>query len=88
MRVLHKNVLIEQIDNEKETVTDSGLILTGTSGEGMFQKAKIISVGDKVESPMKPGDIALVLKGSAQAVKGDDGVEYLLVADNNIAAIL
>lgn len=88
MRVLHKNVLIEQIDNEKETVTDSGLILTGTSGEGMFQKAKIISVGDKVESPMKPGDIALVLKGSAQAVKGDDGVEYLLVADSNIAAIL
>jgi co-chaperonin GroES (HSP10) len=87
MRVLHKNVLIEQIESEDLT-TDSGLILSGTSEEGVFQKAKIISVGDKVESPMKPGDIALVLKGSAQAVKGDDRVEYLLVADKNIAAIL
>lgn len=87
MRVLHNNVLIEQID-VKETITESGLILTGTSEEGIFQKAKVVSVGDGVEAPIKAGDIALVLKGSAKVVRGDDGIEYLLVADKNIAAIL
>jgi len=87
MKILHKNVLIKQMETA-EAITESGLILTGTSEEGIFQKAEIILVGADVESDIKPGDIALVAKGSAQAIKGDDGVEYLLCADNNIAAIL
>jgi len=88
MIILHDNVLIEQID-AGETTTASGLIITNTTEDGLYQKAKVVSRGSGVKDVNIRKDVeVLVTKGTGNSIKGDDGIGYLLVPYNAIIAVL
>ena len=88
MIILHENVLIEQID-KGETTTASGLIITNTSFDGLYQKAKVVSKGTGIKDPYIRKDVEVLdTKGTGNAIQGDDGVEYLLVPYEAIVGVL
>ena len=48
MRVLHDNVLVTEVKNEKETTTEGGIILTTDVSTG-HKPALVIAVGEGVD---------------------------------------
>lgn len=89
---IFSNVLVKQ--EEAETKTESGIILTAASTEKP-QKGKVIAVGegfaseDGRESKMhiKVGMTVLFKKWGGNEVK-DEGVDYLLIEQKDILAII
>jgi len=82
MRALGKNVLVEKI--EEEQTSQSGLILTGTASESLFQKAKVLSVGNKVEQ-VSENDIIFFMKNQGAELRGS-GFKVTVVKEEHIVS--
>ena len=53
------------------------------------QHAQVIGVGEKVEMPVKEGDMVLVSPyAGMKGVGGDDEAPYLLIAEKEVLGIL
>lgn len=91
LRPLFDRVVIKSC--EVEETTKSGLILTGNAKEKP-QMAEVISVGPgglvdgkEVKMTVKAGDKVIYSKYAGNEVKLD-GVEYIIVRQNDILAIV
>lgn len=78
---------------EEEATTASGIVLPGTAKEKP-QQGEVVAVGSgevvdgkKVELEVKVGDTVVFSKYSGTELKVD-GVEYLIVRQNDILAIV
>jgi co-chaperonin GroES (HSP10) len=81
-----KNKLVIQLDNtEKETVLDSGIVLT-TKDRDEAQRAKVVAVGPDVEF-VKEGDIVLPNWNAAEETKFERE-KYFIIKEDEIVMIL
>ena len=91
-RPLHDRVLIKRLDSEEKTA--GGLIIPDTAKEKPME-GEVIAVGegaynddgDRIKPDLKAGDKVLFGKWNGTEVK-IDGEEYLLIAENDILAVL
>lgn len=91
LKPLGDRVVIKQLEAEEKT--KGGIILTNQSKEKP-QEAEVISVGDGatvdgklVPMQVKAGDKVIYSKYAGTEVK-IDGVEYIIVKENDILAIV
>jgi len=84
MIALGKNVLVKKID--EETTSESGLILTGTSGDSLFQKATVLSVGNKVEQ-VSDNDVIFFMKNQGAEIR-HQGSTFMVVKEEHIVSRL
>lgn len=91
IKPLGERVLVEPI--AKEVTTASGILLPETAKEKP-QEGKVVAVGSgvlvegkRIPLEVKPGDRVLFSKYAGTEIKVD-GVEYLIMKENDIHAIL
>ena len=91
LKPLADRVVIKSL--EAEETTKSGIILTGSAKEKP-QMAEVLAVGPgglvdgkQVEMYVKPGDKVIYSKYAGTEVKLD-GVEYIVVRQNDILAVV
>jgi chaperonin GroES len=93
VKPLHDRVLIERLEEEVQK-TAGGLYIPDTAKEKP-QRGKVVAVGDgafndkgeRLKLDVKAGDEVLFGKYSGNDIK-IDGVEYLIVRENEILAII
>ena len=70
MRPVRDNLLLRDVKEEAKSA--SGLILTGTSGDSVFQKAEVVGVGSEVED-VGVGDFVFYIKNQgAEIINGNE----------------
>lgn len=90
------NVIIKLPKVEKEKVTQSGIVLTGTSvQQEMPEKGTVIAVGEGrilnngtlIEMKIKEGDEVIFNRFAGTRIQAEDG-EFLIVKENDILAVV
>ncbi len=92
LKPLGNRVLLELV--EEEETTESGLVFTGTSNEKP-DTAKVVAVGSgkrledgsELEVSVKEGDVVLYEKYAGTEIE-HEGVEYLVVKEDDIVAVV
>lgn len=84
VKPLNKNVLIAQVD--RETETESGIILQGSSGATSTATGKVLAVGPDV-TEVKVGDEVYLTWQKAKPVTVD-GAQRVMVQEEDIVAVL
>ena len=86
------NILVRPID--EESTTASGIVLPDTVDKEKPQKGEVVVVGTgiiddgkKLQFNVKAGDIVLFKKYSPDEIEVD-GVEYLIMTEGDILAII
>ena len=82
MKALRDNLIVSKV--EEETKSASGLILTGTEAESLFQKGVVMSVGKDVEL-ISVGDTVVFIKNQGAEII-DDGSKFIIVRNKNVVA--
>lgn len=93
VRPLHDRVLVERIEDEAQK-SAGGIIIPDTAREKP-QKGKVIAVGEgkigddgkRIAMDVKKGDNVLFGKYAGNEIK-IDGVEYLIMREDDILAIV
>jgi len=80
---LKKKVLVAE--NKVEQVTESGIILEGTTSNRESKRGTVLAVGPEV-TLVKVGDVILLEWVKAQVVKIDDA-QRVIVDEDNIVAV-
>jgi len=80
---LKKKVLVAE--NKVEQVTESGIILEGTTSNRESKRGTVLAVGPEV-TLVKVGDVILLEWAKAQVVKIDDA-QRVIVDEDNIVAV-
>jgi len=80
---LKKKVLVAE--NKVEQVTESGIILEGTTSNRESKRGTVLAVGPDV-TLVKVGDVILLEWAKAQVVKIDDS-QRVIVDEENIVAV-
>jgi len=80
---LKKKVLVAE--NKVEQVTESGIILEGTTSNRESKRGTVLAVGPDV-TLVKVGDVILLEWAKAQVVKIDDA-QRVIVDEDNIVAV-
>jgi len=80
---LKKKVLVAE--NKVEQVTESGIILEGTTSNRESKRGTVLAVGSDV-TLVKVGDVILLEWAKAQVVKIDDA-QRVIVDEDNIVAV-
>lgn len=85
VKMLHDNVLVLPIENEKKT--SGGIYIPSTTND-MPTKGKVISVGKK-DAPMevKEGDIVVFGKYNGSEIKLDN-INYLILKQEHIYCVI
>jgi len=83
MKPVRDNLLLKDI--EEEATSASGLILSGTSGESLFQKALVVGVGSEVED-VKVGDKISYIK-SQGAELSDNGEKFKITGFKHVVVV-
>lgn len=84
VKPLNKNVLIAQV--ERETATDSGIILQGSTGSSNTASGKVLAVGPDVVD-VKVGDEVYLTWQKAKPVTVS-GAQRVMVQEEDIIAVL
>jgi co-chaperonin GroES (HSP10) len=84
MRVLHDNVLVTEVKNEKETTTEGGIILTTDVSTG-HKPALVIAVGEGVD--LSPRDKVYLDWSKAIAVEVD-GLKCAVIKYEDIKLVV
>jgi len=90
---LHANVVIKPID--KETITNSGIVLPDSVSKEKIDQGEVIAIGSgrilengqTIPMSVKIGDKVMFKQYSANEVKVD-GIEYLVIKESDIMLIL
>ncbi len=82
MKALRDNVIVSKI--KEETKSESGLILTGTEAESLFQKGVVMSVGKDVEL-ISVADTVVFIKNQGADIT-DDGEKFTIVGNKHVVA--
>lgn len=93
LRPLGDRVILKAVP--KEEMTKSGIILPDAAGKERPEQGEVVAVGPgklledgkRAEMAVKVGDKVVFKKYAPDEVKAD-GVEYLVVAESDIVAIL
>jgi co-chaperonin GroES (HSP10) len=80
---LKKKVLVAE--NKVEQVTESGIILEGTTSNRESKRGTVLAVGPDV-TLVKVGDVILLEWAKAQVIKIDDA-QRVIVDEDNIVAV-
>ena len=90
------NIVIKLPKQEKEQVTQSGIVLTGSAMQQDLPErgivvavgsGRVLSNGTKLEVEIKEGDEVIFNKFAGTKISSEDE-EYLIVKENDILAIL
>jgi len=79
-----KNVLVAE--NQRETVTQSGIIVEGAQGLGESKTGTVLAVGPDCTA-VNVGDVVLLMWTKAQVVT-IDGAQRVIVNEEDIVAVL
>ncbi len=82
MKALRDNLIVSKI--KEETKSESGLILTGTEAESLFQKGIVMSVGKDVELISVADTVVFIKNQGAEII--DDGEKFLIVGNKHVVA--
>ncbi|MDO8593051.1 MAG: co-chaperone GroES [bacterium] len=93
LKPIHTNVVVKPISESE--VTKSGIVLPDTVDKEKPEKGEVIAVGEgklldngqRVAMSVKVGDKVMFKKYSPDEIKVD-GVEYLIISEGDILAVL
>ena len=93
IKPIHTNVVVKPITEDE--VTKSGIVLPDTIDKEKPEKGEVVAVGDgklldngqRASMSVKVGDKVMFKKYSPDEIKVD-GVEYLIISEGDILAIL
>ena len=83
---LHKNVVLEKEEEQKEFKTKSGIILTEEHKE-KSNCAKVVAIGPEVASGIKINDQVVYKSYSGNEVEMDDK-KFIIINEEDILAIV
>lgn len=90
------NIVVKLPKVEKEQITESGIILPGSSTQQNLSEqgtvvaigeGRILSNGTLVAPKIKEGDMVIFNKFAGTKIQGDD-CEFLIIKENDILAII
>lgn len=84
MRPVRDNLLLRDVEEEATSAT--GLILTGSSKESVFQKAKVVGVGSEVED-VKEGDFIFYIKNQGAEIV-DGGEKFKITGFKHVVSVI
>lgn len=84
VKPLNKNVLIAQV--ERETATDSGIILQGSTGSSNTASGKVLAVGPDCKE-VKEGDTVYLDWAKSKPVTVD-GAQRVMIQEKEIIAVI
>jgi len=83
-------VIVTPVDSDESVATRGDILIPEVAQDaidGDALRATIVSVGNKCESKMKPGDTALILKGSClETTIGS--TQYLFCRESRVVGVL
>lgn len=79
-------LVIELLDRTEKT-TESGLILSEEATGVHYEKAKVISVGEKVDTDIRKDDVVVIKKGTYFPFKFEDNDWKILDAPNVLVVL-
>lgn len=92
IKPIHDKVIVEAVSAEE--ITKSGIVLPDTVDKERPEKGKVLAVGDgryengqKIPMAVKVGDMVMFKKYSPDEVNVD-GVDYLVISEGDIVAII
>jgi len=93
IKPLGGNVLIKTLENDKKTA--SGIVLPDTAEKERKQKGSVVALGTgkldkdgkKIPFNVSVGDIVVFKKYSPEEIEVD-GVEYLIMDENDLLAVV
>jgi len=83
MKALRDNIIIDKI--AEETKSASGLILTGTASDSLFNKGIVLSFGGEANG-VEVGDTIIYMK-SQEAEIIDDGSKLFVISYKHVVAV-
>ena len=83
MKALRDNIIIDKI--AEETKSASGLILTGTASDSLFNKGIVLSFGEEANG-VEVGDTIIYMK-SQEAEIIDDGSKLFVISYKHVVAV-
>ena len=84
MKPVRDNLLLKDI--KEEATSASGLILSGTSGESVFQKAFVVAVGSEVND-VEAGDKVFYIKGQGAEIV-NDGEKFKITGFKHVVSVV
>ncbi len=82
MKALRDNLIVSKV--EEETTSATGLVLTGTASESLFQKGVVMSVGKDVEL-ISVADTVVFIKNQGADIN-DGGEKFTIVGNKHVVA--
>lgn len=86
LKPLHKNVILKKEKVAKETMTASGIILSGND-KNKPSYARVVSIGPDSKVDIKVDDNVVYKEYSGTDVKIEE-TEYIIIEDEDILAVL
>ena len=96
LQPVHDKIVVRPIENKKDEVTASGIILPDTVQDGTLVEGKVVAIGEGMYSAsgtlipvvVDVGDTILYNKNAMKAEHTIDGETYILMSVNEVMSIV